>query len=102
MNKVSFEIKKGEIIALVGPNGAGKSTLIRLLTRLCDPDTGRQKWDGSDIRNMDPEAYRKFFSVVFRISCLQPSGRGEYQDGKHRDGRCGFKDPESSKGLGCS
>jgi len=55
LNKVSFEIKKGEIIALVGPNGAGKSTLVRLLTRLYDPDAGSVRWDGSDIRTMDPE-----------------------------------------------
>jgi len=77
INKVSFEIKKGEIIALVGPNGAGKSTLIRLLTRLYDPDTGSVKWDGSDIRNMDPEAYRKFFSVVFQDFMLYNLPAGE-------------------------
>ena len=45
INNVSFEIKKGEIIALVGPNGAGKSTLVRLLCRLYDPDSGTVKYD---------------------------------------------------------
>lgn len=66
ISNVSFEIKKGEIIALVGPNGAGKSTLVKLLCRLYDPDSGSVKYDGSDIRNMDPELYRKLFSVVFQ------------------------------------
>jgi ATP-binding cassette, subfamily B, bacterial len=66
ISNVSFEIKKGEIIALVGPNGAGKSTLVRLLCRLYDPDSGNVKYDGSDIRNIDPEEYRKLFSVVFQ------------------------------------
>ena len=66
INNVSFEIKKGEIIALVGPNGAGKSTLVRLLCRLYDPDSGAVKYDGNNIRNMDPEEYRKLFSVVFQ------------------------------------
>jgi ATP-binding cassette, subfamily B, bacterial len=66
LNNVSFEIKKGEIIALVGPNGAGKSTLVRLLCRLYDPDSGNIKYDGSEIRNMDPEEYRKHFSVIFQ------------------------------------
>jgi ATP-binding cassette subfamily B protein len=66
INNVSFEIKKGEIIALVGPNGAGKSTLVRLLCRLYDPDSGDVKYDGKSIRNMDPDEYRKQFSVVFQ------------------------------------
>lgn len=66
INKVSFEIKKGEIIALVGPNGAGKSTLVRLLCRLYDPDSGSIKYDGADIRNIDAEEYRRHFSVIFQ------------------------------------
>jgi len=66
INNVSFEIKKGEVIALVGPNGAGKSTLVRLLCRLYDPDSGDVLYDGNNIRNMDPEGYRKLFSVVFQ------------------------------------
>lgn len=77
INKVSFEIKKGEIIALVGPNGAGKSTLVRLLTRLYDPDSGSVKYDGDDIRNMDPEQYRKFFSVIFQDFMLYNLAVGE-------------------------
>jgi ATP-binding cassette subfamily B protein len=74
---VSFTIRKGEIIALVGPNGAGKSTLVRLLTRLYDPDTGNVKWDGKDIRSMDPDEYRKYFSVVFQDFMLYNLSAGE-------------------------
>ena len=77
INNVSFEIKEGEIIALAGPNGAGKSTLVRLLTRLYDPDTGSVKYDGNDIRNMDPEKYRKFFSVIFQDFMLYNVDVGE-------------------------
>lgn len=66
IDNVSFELKKGEIIALVGPNGAGKSTLVRLLCRLYDPDSGFVKYDDNDIRHIDPEEYRKQFSVVFQ------------------------------------
>jgi ATP-binding cassette subfamily B protein len=77
INNVSFEIKKGEVIALVGPNGAGKSTLVRLLCRLYDPDTGTIKLDDNDIRNIDPEVYRKFFSVVFQDFMLYNLSAGE-------------------------
>lgn len=77
VNKVSFEINKGEIIAIVGPNGAGKSTLVRLLTRLYDPDTGRVRYDKTDIKNLDPEKYRKNFSVVFQDFMLYNLSAGE-------------------------
>ena len=77
INNVSFEIKKGEIIALVGPNGAGKSTLVRLLCRFYDPDSGNVKYDGQNIRNIDPEEYRKQFSVVFQDFMLYNLSAGE-------------------------
>ncbi len=77
IDNFSFEIKKGEIIALVGPNGAGKSTLVRLLSRLYDPDSGSVKIDGNDIRHIDPDSYRKMFSVVFQDFMLYNLGAGE-------------------------
>jgi ATP-binding cassette subfamily B protein len=77
LKNVSFEINKGEIIALVGPNGAGKSTLVRLLCRLYDPDSGILKIDNSDIKNIDPEEYRKQFSVVFQDFMLYNLSAGE-------------------------
>lgn len=77
INNVSFEIKKGEVIALVGPNGAGKSTLVRLLCRLYDPDSGKVTYDNNDIRNIEPEEYRKMFSVVFQDFMLYNLSAGE-------------------------
>jgi ATP-binding cassette subfamily B protein len=77
INNASFEIRKGEIIALVGPNGAGKSTLVRLLCRLYDPDSGNIKYDGNEIRNMDPDEYRKHFSVIFQDFMLYNLTAGE-------------------------
>ncbi|HBZ19677.1 MAG TPA: ABC transporter ATP-binding protein, partial [Bacteroidales bacterium] len=77
VDNISFTIKKGEIVALVGPNGAGKSTLVRLLARLYDPDSGSVKWDGNDIRTMDPDRYRKYFSVVFQDFMLYNLPAGE-------------------------
>ena len=77
IDNISFEIKKGEIIALVGPNGAGKSTIVRLLCRLYDPDSGTVMYDENDIRNIDPEEYRKQFSVVFQDFMLYNLSAGE-------------------------
>jgi ATP-binding cassette subfamily B protein len=77
ISNVSFEIKKGEIIALVGPNGAGKSTLVRLLCRLYDPDSGNIKYDDNNIRNIDPDVYRKHFSVIFQDFMLYNLSAGE-------------------------
>ncbi len=90
INDVSFEINKGEIIALVGPNGAGKSTLVRLLCRLYEPDSGTVKYDNSDIRNIDPEEYRRQFSVVFQDFMLYNLTAGE----NIRMGNIDANDPE--------
>jgi len=77
ISNVSFEINRGEIIALVGSNGAGKSTLVRLICRLYDPDSGAVKYDDADIKNMDPSEYRKQFSVVFQDFMLYNLTAGE-------------------------
>jgi len=77
IDNVSFELRKGEIVALVGPNGAGKSTLVRLLCRLYDADSGRLTYDGNDIRHFEPEEYRKMFSVVFQDFMLYNLSAGE-------------------------
>ncbi len=49
LSDVSFEIKKGEMVALVGKNGAGKSTLASLLCGFYKPDRGRIELKGKDI-----------------------------------------------------
>lgn len=66
LDGISFELRCGEIAALVGANGAGKSALVRLLCRLYDPDDGRITFDGTDIRHFNPQEYRKQFSVIFQ------------------------------------
>ena len=77
INDISLQIKKGEIIALVGPNGAGKSTLVRLLCRLYDADSGKIKMDGKDITSIDPDEYRRLFSVIFQDFMLYNLTAGE-------------------------
>jgi ABC-2 type transport system ATP-binding protein len=49
VNRVSFEVRPGEIFALLGPNGAGKTTLIRMITDILKPDSGEVLLDGSRV-----------------------------------------------------
>jgi ATP-binding cassette subfamily B protein len=63
---LNFNLRAGEVIALVGENGAGKTTLVKLLTRLYDPDEGRILLDGHDLREYDLEAVRGNMGVIFQ------------------------------------
>jgi len=49
LDKVSLEIRRGEIFALLGPNGAGKTTLIGIVCGLVNPTSGRVLADGHDV-----------------------------------------------------
>ncbi len=52
LSDISFEVKAGQLIALVGPSGAGKTTLTYLIPRLYDPTAGRILLDGHDLRDL--------------------------------------------------
>jgi ATP-binding cassette subfamily B protein len=49
---IDFEVRPGQMVALVGPSGAGKTTLTYLATRLYDPSEGRVLFDGVDLREL--------------------------------------------------
>jgi len=66
LRHVSFELRAGEVLALVGENGAGKTTLVKLLARLYDPDEGRILLDGRDLREYDLVALRARIGVIFQ------------------------------------
>ena len=64
LDGVSFEVRRGEKIAIVGPSGAGKSTLFSLLLRFYDPAGGVVRFDGVPIAEVEPEALRRRIALV--------------------------------------
>jgi len=64
LNRVNFDIKPGEKIAIIGANGSGKSTLTNLLLRFYKPDNGRILIDGIDVKDVKLRDYRQLISVV--------------------------------------
>ena len=64
VDKVSFSIKKGEIVGYIGPNGAGKSTTIKMLSGILKPDEGIINIMGMD-PTVDRIKYVKEIGVVF-------------------------------------
>ena len=67
---VSFDVRKGETVALVGPSGGGKSTLSELVARFYDTSKGDILIDGISIRNYKQESLRKRMSLVSQDTVL--------------------------------
>lgn len=59
LDDVSFELRKGEVMALLGENGAGKSTLVKILSGVYTKDAGTIRVDGNDVGNITPQSARK-------------------------------------------
>jgi ABC-type multidrug transport system fused ATPase/permease subunit len=59
-------IPAGSSLAIVGQNGAGKTTLAKLLCRLYDPQQGAIEVDGTDLRDLDVDAWRSRITAVFQ------------------------------------
>ncbi|MGH7440092.1 MAG: ATP-binding cassette domain-containing protein [Polyangiaceae bacterium] len=49
LDKINFEVKRGEIVGFLGPNGAGKSTTMRILTCFISPTSGSARVNGNDV-----------------------------------------------------
>lgn len=72
VNKISFDVEKGEIFALIGPNGAGKSTTLKVISTLLSPSSGRVKVAGYDLQT-EPDKIRGEISYL-------PEDSGAYKN----------------------
>lgn len=74
VDNVSFQLEKGELLALIGPNGAGKSTCFNMLMGQLAPDTGEVFLSGEKINGLRPrQIWRKGVGRTFQITATYTS-----------------------------
>jgi len=66
LEEVSFEVKPGEMVAIVGATGAGKSTVVSLIERFYDPQEGRVLLDGVDLRRWPRKDLQRQVGLVMQ------------------------------------
>ena len=64
LNKINFNIKKGEIVGIIGPSGAGKTTIVDLVLRLFNPTAGKILLGDRDIKNISIKEWRDKIGYV--------------------------------------
>jgi subfamily B ATP-binding cassette protein MsbA len=64
LEALSFEVHRGETVALVGPSGGGKTTILNLIPRFYDPSSGRVTIDGRDVRDVTLASLRDQIALV--------------------------------------
>jgi putative spermidine/putrescine transport system ATP-binding protein len=70
VDHVSFEVRPGELVALVGASGSGKTTTLRIVAGYEEPDAGRILFNGQDITGLGPA--KRGFGMVFQHYALFP------------------------------
>lgn len=74
VDRVSFQIRPGEVVGFLGPNGAGKSTLFKMISTFLEPTSGRIEVAGSDVRK-DPLAVRTKLGYLAEHNALYETMR---------------------------
>ena len=77
LKKINLHVTAGQKIAIVGPTGAGKSTLVSLLPRFYDPQSGRIKINGIDIREFQLKSLRRQIAMILQPPVVFPLTIGE-------------------------
>ncbi len=66
VRSVSFELRRGQVMAIVGANGSGKTTLAKVVCDLLAPTRGSIRWDGVDLAGCDPTLVHAQIAPVFQ------------------------------------
>ena len=98
---ISFEVRRGQTLALVGESGCGKTTTARLVLRLETPTGGTISMEGQDIHALSGQGLRRFRTQVQAVfqdpwSSLSPRMRG---GGDHRGAAGGQQEREPRRGA---
>jgi osmoprotectant transport system ATP-binding protein len=72
VDRVSLDVPRGSIVALVGPSGCGKTTTLKMVNRLIEPTSGQLFVDGVDVMAADVVALRRGIGYVIQSSGLFP------------------------------
>jgi len=72
LDRVDFEVRSGETVALVGESGSGKTTLLRSFNRMVEPDSGVVRVRGVDVGEQDPIRLRRSLGYVQQDGGLLP------------------------------
>lgn len=70
LEDVSLSVEAGAHLTITGPSGSGKSSLLKLLAALVSPSSGRIVYQGRDLEDLDPVAYRREVSYCFQQPLL--------------------------------
>jgi ATP-binding cassette subfamily B protein len=70
LEQISFDVKPGQVVALVGASGSGKSTIANLIPRFYDVTSGRIIIDGRDVRDLTLESLRRNVGIVHQDTFL--------------------------------
>lgn len=72
VNRLSFEIKSGETLALIGPSGCGKTTTLKMINRLLEPTSGEIYINRKSIGSEEPTLLRRHIGYIMQSGGLFP------------------------------
>lgn len=64
LKEVTIDVQKNKVIAIVGASGCGKSSIISMIERFYDPTQGSVRYQGYDIKELNPRWYHQQIAIV--------------------------------------